>query len=147
MPLPAEHWFESRKFLISPFDHEQDLDVLAADVADDVHVAAVLDGRHHVRDGLHDVHVGAQRLLQHVGGISRGAEAQHLEHRALVVDERSDPGEQLLGVRDRVALRELILLGEQLAALVDEHGLGRRGTAVHADDASDDLAGRERRRR
>ena len=41
--------------------HEQDLDVLPADVADDVDVAEELHGAHHVRDGLDDVHVGAHR--------------------------------------------------------------------------------------
>ena len=45
---------------MSPFCHEQDLDVLPADVADDVDVAEVLHGRHHVRDGLDDVDVGAR---------------------------------------------------------------------------------------
>ena len=38
--------------------HEQDLDVLPADVADDVDVAEEVRRRHHVRDGLDDVRVG-----------------------------------------------------------------------------------------
>ena len=38
--------------------HEQDLDVLPTDVADDVDVAEVGGRRHHVRDGLDDVDVG-----------------------------------------------------------------------------------------
>ena len=77
MPLPAEHWFDSRKFRISPFAHEQDLDVLPADVADDVDVAEVPHRRHHVRDGLDDVDVGADRLLEHVRGVAGGAEPEH----------------------------------------------------------------------
>ena len=44
--------------------HEQDLDVLPADVADDVDVAEEVHGAHHVRDGLDDVHVGAHALLR-----------------------------------------------------------------------------------
>jgi hypothetical protein len=59
MPFPAEQEFESLKLAMSPCLHEEDLDVLSADVADDVDVAEIgfiaLIG---VRDGLDDVRVG-----------------------------------------------------------------------------------------
>ncbi len=64
--------------------HEQDLDVLPADVADDVDLAEVAHRAHHVGDGLDDVHVGAHRLFEHVGRVAGGAEAQHLQRGALV---------------------------------------------------------------
>jgi hypothetical protein len=43
--------------------HEQDLDVLPADVADDVDVAEEPHGAHHVRHGLDDVDVGSSCTL------------------------------------------------------------------------------------
>ncbi len=74
-------------------DHEQDLDVLPADVADHVDVAAVLHRGHHVRDGLDDVDISAERLLKDVGGVARGAESDHFQLRALVMHEALDLGE------------------------------------------------------
>jgi hypothetical protein len=123
MPLPGGALVGEPEVPDLAVDHEEDLDVLAADVADDVDVAAVLHGGHHVGDGLDDVDVGAQRLLEHVGRVAGAAEADHLERRALVVDERLDLGEQLLGVGDRVALGELVLLGQQVAVFVDRTAL------------------------
>ena len=69
--------------------HEQDLDVLPADVADDVDVAEEVHRAHHVRDGLDDVHVGAHALLEHVGRVAGRAEAHDLELGALSVDPRT----------------------------------------------------------
>ena len=66
--------------------HEQDLDVLSADVADHVDVAEEVHRAHHVRDGLDDVHVGEHALFEHVGGVAGGAEADALERRALGLD-------------------------------------------------------------
>ena len=126
--------------------HEQDLDVLPADVADDVDVAEVLDGRHHVRDRLDDVHVGAQRFLEDVRRVASRAEADHVEGRTLIVDGRLDLREQLLGIGDRVALRELVLFRQDVTVLVDEHGLRRSRAAVEADDAAHLLARAEGRR-
>ena len=103
--------------------HEQNLDVLPADVADDVHVAEILHRRHHVRDRLDDVHVGAQRFLENIRGVAGGAEADHVERRALVVHVRLDLREQLLRIGDRVALRELVLLRQDVACFVDQHRL------------------------
>ncbi len=98
--------------------HEQDLDVLAADVADDVDVAEVVRRRHHVGDGLDDAGVRLDRLLEHVGGVAGRAEALHLQDRALVGDVLLQARQDLLGVGDRVALGQHVRLLEQLARVV-----------------------------
>ncbi len=67
--------------------HEEDLDVLAADVADDVDVAEEVRRAHHVRDRLDHVHVGVQALLEDVGRVAGRSEADDLELGAL----RSSP--------------------------------------------------------
>ena len=89
-----------------------------------------------------------ERLLEHVGGVAGGAEADDLERRALVGRRTAcSCASMLLRVLDRVALRELVGLLEDLAVLVDEHRLRRGRAAVEADDAAHDLPGLERRRR
>ena len=101
----------------------------------------------HVRDGLDDVHVALHALFEHVGRVAGRAEAHHLELGALIGDERLELREELLRVLDRVALRELVGLAEDLAVLVvDDDGLARRRAAVEADDGADLLARLERRR-
>ena len=81
--MPAEHWLEAEILDIAVL-HEQDLDVLAADVADDVDVGEPALRAHHVRDGLDDVRVGAERALEDVAGVAGHAEPGHLELRALL---------------------------------------------------------------
>ena len=129
MPLPARARVREAEVGDVAVLHEQDLDVLPADVADDVDVAEEVHRAHHVRDGLDDVHVALHALLEHVGGVAGRAEAHDLELGALIGDERLELREELLGVLDRVALRELVGLAEDLAVLVvDEDGLATRSS-------------------
>ena len=83
MPLPAEHWLREAERTDVAVLHEQDLDVLAADVADHVDVAEVVRRAHHVGDGLDDVHVRLQAFFEHVGRVAGRAEAEELERRSL----------------------------------------------------------------
>ena len=116
MPLPAEQRVREAEVGDVAVLHEQDLDVLPADVADDVDVAEEVHGAHHVRDRLDDVHVGAHALLEHVGRVAGRAEAHDLELRLLIdLDVVAELREELLRVLDRVALRELVGLAEDLA--------------------------------
>jgi hypothetical protein len=71
-----------------------------------------------------DVHVGLHRLLQHVGGVAGGPEAQHLQRAALTLHPGQQPRQDLLHVLDGVALAELVLLLEDVLVLVDQHRLG-----------------------
>src|SRR5262249_48881300 len=123
--------------------HEQDLDVLPADVADDIDVAEEAHGAHHVRDRLDDVDVGTHALLEHVSGVARRSESDALENGALILDVGAKLQEQLLRVLDGVALRELVGLAYDGALLVDEHRFRGGGTAVEADDGADRLSALE----
>jgi hypothetical protein len=100
----------------------------------------------HVRDGFNDVDVGAA-IPEDVRGIAGGAKTEHVERGALIVDERLQAREQLLGVRDRIAFRQLIGLAQHGAVFADEHRLRRSGAAVEADDRAHLLARRKRRGR
>jgi hypothetical protein len=83
-------------------------------------------------------------LLQHVGRVPRGAEADDLELGAAARHVLAKLGEQLLRVLDGVALRELVGLADDLALFVEQHGLARGAAAVDPDHAAHHLAGRER---
>jgi len=120
--------------------HEEDLDVLTADVTDHVDVAEVVTRAHHVGDGLDDVHVGAQALFEHVGRVARGAEAHDVEVRALGLDLLLQLGQELLHVADGVALGQTVGLEEQLAVFTYEHGLARGAAAVEADHGAHEVA-------
>ena len=64
----------------------------------------------------------AKRALD-AAGVARRAHAEDLELGALVGHVGAELREELLRVLDRVALRELVRLADDLLALVDEDGL------------------------
>ena len=115
--------------------HEQHLDVLAADVADHVDiVTAVFHRAHHVRHRLDDVGVALHGLVQHIGRITGGAKAQHLQRAALLRDLGTDARQQLPGILDRVAFGQLVYLAQHLSPFIEQHRLGTGGAAVQADE-------------
>ena len=61
----------------------------------------------------------------------------------MIADLLGNFGDDFLGVLDRIAARKLVSLAEDVAVLVDQHGLGRGGATVDADEAFDHLSGRE----
>ena len=93
--------------------------------------------------GLDDVGVRVHRALEHIGGIPGGAETDHLERRAFSFGPGLEPRKDLLYVLDRVALGELVLLLEDVALLVDDHGLGGSRAAIHADHGAYSAPGGE----
>ncbi len=68
---------------------DDDLDVLATHVADDVGVRVEVEGRPGVRDGFHDCHVGAEHVPEDVLRIAGDAEAEDVERGALVFHRRA----------------------------------------------------------
>ncbi len=79
-----------------------------------------------MRDGLDDVDVGTQALLENVCGVTGGSKADDLQCGALLLDERLQARQHFLGVLNRVALGELVLLLQDVAVLVHEDAF-RRG--------------------
>jgi hypothetical protein len=80
-----------------------DLDVLAADVDDDVRIGIELERRLRVRDGLDKRRVGLEHRLQDVLGVAGGHQAAHLEARAAGRNRVPQCAEDLHRVLDRVA--------------------------------------------
>ena len=130
-----------------PVLQEQHLDVLTADVADHVHVvAAVALGAHHVGHGFDNVGIGLQRLIQHIGGITGGAETEYLEIATAGPDLVAQFGQQAFGIVDGIAPGQAVGLDQQLALRVDQHRLGAGGAAIQADIAAHTGTGRQRGR-
>ena len=122
---------------------DDDLDVLAADVADDVDVVVEVERALTVGDGLDDRRVGPEHVVEDVLGVAGRADAEDLELAALRLDLLPEIGEELLGVDDRVALGELVDLAEDLAALAEENRLRGGRAAVDADVGADRRLGGE----
>ena len=115
---------------------DDDLDVLAAHVANHVHVVVEMQAGFGVRHGLHQRGVGADHVLQNVLGVAGGADAQNLQLHALVANLAVELLQHLDRVFDRVALRKLVGLGQNAALVIlrDQHGLGGSGSAVDAHE-------------
>ena len=97
---------------------DDDLDVLPADVADHVDVVVEVQAGLGVRDGLDERGVGADHVLQNVLGVAGGADAEDLQLGALIANLPIELLQHLDRVLDRVALRELIGLGEDAALVI-----------------------------
>ena len=116
--------------------HEQDLDVLAPDVADHVDVAEVVGGTHHVRDRLDDVDVGTNALLEHVCCVTGCAKAKDFDLGTLGAHAAPELAEELLAVLNGVALRKGVRLHQDFALFAEQDGFGGSASSVEADDRS-----------
>ena len=121
---------------------DDDLDVLAADVADHVDAFVEVQAGFGVRHGLDQRGIGAHHVLQNVLGITGGAHAEDLQLRTGIANLAVQLLQHFDRVFDRVALGELIRLGQDapLVILGHQHGLGGGGAAVNADEAFDHFA-------
>jgi hypothetical protein len=119
---------------------EDDLDVLAAHVADDVDLAVVLLGAEHVGDGLDDRRVERQGLFQDPLGVARRTGADDLHVRTLIGGPPVELSQDSLRVLERVARREHVDAAQELSRLVEQHGLGGGGAAVDAQVGAHRLA-------
>ena len=118
--MPAEHCVFSLKSLTRPFLQDDELDVLPADVDDHVRIVVELQRRLGVRDGLDQRHVGVQHVFEDVLGVSGRADAQHFQLRALSFHLVAQVLEHLDRVLDRIAVRELVGLAENVAVFVEQ---------------------------
>ena len=123
-----------------PFGQHNQLDVLAADVDDDVRIGVVLDRRLGVGDGLDQRRIGGEHVLEHVFGVARRADAEDFEGRALRLHLAAQFLEDIDRVLDRVSFRQLIRLAEDVAVGRQQHALGGGRSAVEADERGDAVA-------
>jgi hypothetical protein len=113
-----------------------DLDVLAADVADDVDVVIKVEAGLGVGDGFDDGGVGARHVAQYVFRVAGGAHAEYFERGALLLHLRFQLSEDVDRVFNRIALGKLISLGQQPAFRIvgQKHGLGGSRSTVDPNE-------------
>src|SRR6185437_3614991 len=75
------------------------------------------------------------RVLQDVLGVAGGAHAQNLDGCSLVGHLFGNFADDLLRVLNRIALRELVGLAQDVAVPVHQHRFGGGGAAIYADEA------------
>src|SRR5579864_7614936 len=81
-----------------------------------------------------------QDVFQNVFGITGRGDAQHLEFGVLRLDLSAQILKHLDRVLDGIAVRKLVSLAEDVAALIEQHGLGGSRASVDADEAANGLA-------
>ena len=134
------------EILHAPVLQNDELDVLAAHVADDVGVGIEVQRRLGVRHGFDHGRVGVQHVLQDVLGVAGGADAQNLRAwRPALRPAARRFANMSMRVFDGIALGELVALHQDVLVLIEQHGLGGSGAAVDAHEAFDHLAGLELR--
>jgi hypothetical protein len=100
-----------------------------------------------VRNSFDQRRISLQDVLQDVFRIAGRADAQHFERGACRLYLPTQAVEHVDGVLDRVPLRQLIDLAEDVAVGGQQDRLGGRRTAVEADEAANNLAALEGRGR
>ncbi len=129
-----------------PVLQHDDLDVLTANVNDNVNVFVVVQGGLRMRNCFDERHIGFKRLRKQILGVTGRSDALDFERGALAFHVLSELLQQILRVQKRVAFRQLVGFGQQGPGLVHEHGLGGGRAAVDPDERFHGLARREGRR-
>ncbi len=142
-PLPAEHWVFSLKSFNPAVFKDDELNILAAHIDDDVRVVVELERRFGVRDCLDERDIRVQHVLEDVLRIAGRSYPQHLERSAFALDLLAQLLEHLDPILDRIAVGKLVGLAKDLALFVQQDGLGGCGTAIDAHKAGDHLAGQK----
>ena len=124
-----------------PLRQDDEFDVLAADIDDDVGILVVLDRRLGMSHRLDECRVGRQHVLQNVFRVSGRAHAEHFERRPLRLDLFAQLVEDVDRVLDGIAFRELIGLAQHVAVGRQQHALGGGGPAIEADERRHLIAG------
>ena len=114
-----------------------DLDILPAHVDDHVRIFVKLQRRFRVRDGFDKRHIGVENIFQNVLRISGRCHAQNFQFRILCFDLPAQVLEHLDRVLNRIAVRKLIRLAENVAVFVEQNGFGRGRSAVDSDESAD----------
>src|SRR5580704_419793 len=116
---------------------DDDLDVLPTDVDDHVRVLIELQCGLGVGNGFDKRHVSVQNVSQNILGIASSRDAQNLEFGVLLLHLGAQVLEHLDGVLDRIAIRELVRLAQDVTVFTKQDGLGGSRAAIDADKASD----------
>ena len=115
---------------------DDDLDVLPAHVDDDVRIFVELERRFRVRDRFDQRNICVENVFENVLRITGRRNAQHFKLGVLRFHLAAQVLEHLNRVLNRIAVRELIRLAENIAVLAQQNGFGRSRTAVEADETT-----------
>ena len=90
------------------------LNVLAADIHDDMGILVELHGRLGVGHGFHQRNIGLEHVFQNIFGVSGGADPEHFQRRSLRLHLLAERDEHVDGVLDGIAARQLVGLAEHV---------------------------------
>ena len=117
---------------------QNELDVLPAHIDDHMRIGKVMQCRFGVGHGFNQGHIGLQHLGEDILGVARCPQAKNAQACARILFHLpSQIAQHFNRIRNRVALREPIRLGQHFAALRQEHSLGGGGPDVQADKGLD----------
>src|ERR1700730_17337078 len=134
------------KILDAAILENDELDVLAPHIDDDVGIFVELQGGFGVRHGLDERDVRFQNIFQNIFRVARGGDTENFHFCVLLLKLAAKVFEHLDGVLNRIAVRELVGFAEDVAIFVKKNGFRRRGPAIDADETADGLAALEGRR-
>ena len=116
---------------------DDDLDVLAADIDDHMRIFVELQRRLGMGDGFDQRYVGVENVFENVFRVTRSRDAENFQFCVLRFDLAAQVLEHFDRVLDRVAVRELVGLAENVAVFVQQYSFGRSRAAVDADETAD----------
>src|ERR1700722_1998400 len=122
---------------------DDQLNVLPANINDDVRIVIELKCRFRLLNRLHQSHVCVHHILQDVFRVSGRAYTQNLKRGAFALDLFPQLLEHLDPILDRVAIRKLAGLTKNFALLAQQDRLGGSGTPIDADKTRNRLAWQE----
>ena len=115
--------------------HDQ-LNVLAADIHDDVGILVELHGRFSVRHSFHQRDIGLEHVFQDVLGVSRRADTKHFQGCSLRLHLVAESHEHVNSVLDGIPVRQLVGLAQHIARFREQYSFRRGRTAVKADESA-----------
>ena len=139
--MPAEHGVFSRKSFTRPSCMTMILMSWPPTSTIDVRVVVDVQRGVGVRHRLDQRGVAREHVFQDVLGVAGRDEPERRPRARPAPRPAAERAEDLDGVLDRVAARELVGLGQHAAVLVEQHGLGGGRSGVEADEAPDLAAG------
>ena len=112
---------------------DDQLNILSSDINDDMGIVVELERRFRVSYGFHQRYVRFEHVFQDVFCISGSSHPENFHPRILCFHLLAQVLEHLDRVLNRVAIRELIGLAKDVAALVQQDSLRGGGTTVDSN--------------
>ena len=134
--MPAEPLRVQLEILHAPVVQDDDLDVLPANVNDDVRIFIELQRRLRVGHGFNQRHIRLENVFENVFRVAGRRNTQHFEFCVLAFDLPAPTLEHIDRVLDRIAVRELVRLAEDRAVFIEENRFCGSRSTVDSDEAA-----------